>query len=129
MKNFNKSLTEGDTPLLEISNLKVHFDTLDGPIEALNDINLEVYKGQIMGVVGESGCGKSVTSLTTIGLATCDVDNGSIKYDGREMIFKSRDDNNYLYDISTKLLTFFAVGRFRGLKCKQLFINSFPGNP
>ena len=127
MKNFNKSLTEGDTPLLQISNLKVHFDTLDGPIEALNDINLEVYKGQIMGVVGESGCGKSVTSLTTIGLATCDVDNGSIKYDGREMIFKSRDDNNYLYDISTKLLTFFAV--FILLPLGSIYLMPFMKDP
>ena len=42
-----------------------------------------------MGVVGESGCGKSVTSLVTIGLATCDVDEGSITFEGDELIQKT----------------------------------------
>lgn len=101
--------------LLKIQNLKVHFDTLEGPVEALHDVNLEVKKGQIMGVVGESGCGKSVTSLTSIGLATCIVDEGSIKYDGKEMIFHESDKNNSLVFLSNILpyiavLIFFPVG-------------------
>ena len=62
--------------MLQIEGLKVHFDTLDGPIEALNDVSFSVGDGEIMGVVGESGCGKSVTSLVTIGLASCEVDSG-----------------------------------------------------
>jgi ABC-type dipeptide/oligopeptide/nickel transport system ATPase component len=45
-------------PLLEISTLRVHFDTMDGPVEALHDVNLTVEEGQIMGIVSESGCGK-----------------------------------------------------------------------
>jgi len=94
--------------LLKIQNLKVHFDTLEGPVEALHDVNLEVKKGQIMGVVGESGCGKSVTSLTSIGLATCIVDEGSIKYDGKEMIFHESDKNNSLVFLS-KILPYIAV--------------------
>ena len=73
--------------MLEIEGLRVHFDTLDGPIEALHSVDLKVGHGQIMGLVGESGCGKSVTSLVTIGLATCDVDEGSVKYEGEEMLF------------------------------------------
>ena len=56
--------------ILDIKDLRVHFDTLYGPIEALHDIDLQVMRGEIRGVVGESGCGKSVTSLTAIGLAT-----------------------------------------------------------
>ena len=101
--------------LLKIQNLKVHFETLEGPVEALHDVNLEVKKGQIMGVVGESGCGKSVTSLTSIGLATCIVDDGSIEYDGKEMIFHEKEKNPSLVILSSMLpyiavLIFFPVG-------------------
>jgi len=64
----------------------VHFDTLDGPVEALHSVSLSVKEGEIMGVVGESGCGKSVTSLVTIGLASCDVDEGSITFEDKELI-------------------------------------------
>jgi len=72
--------------MLQIEGLKVHFDTLDGPIEALNDVSLSVGEGEIVGVVGESGCGKSVTSLVTIGLASCEVDSGSILFEGKQLI-------------------------------------------
>jgi len=72
--------------LLNIQNLRVHFDTLDGPVEALHSVSLSVKEGEIMGVVGESGCGKSVTSLVTIGLASCDIDEGSITFEGKELI-------------------------------------------
>ena len=76
--------------LLDIQGLRVHFDTLDGPVEApYIQFTLSVNEGEIMGVVGESGCGKSVTSLVTIGLATCDVDDGSITFDGDELIQKT----------------------------------------
>ena len=90
-------------PLLEISNLRVHFDTMDGPVEALHDVNLTVEEGQIMGIVGESGCGKSVTSLTAIGLATCEVDEGSITFCGDEMVFTTSERNKNLEIISTRV--------------------------
>jgi len=86
--------------LLEIEGLRVHFDTLDGPIEALHSVDLKVEQGQIMGLVGESGCGKSVTSLVTIGLATCDVDEGSVKYEGEELLFRDSESDKRLQDIS-----------------------------
>ena len=72
--------------ILQIEGLKVHFDTLDGPIEALNDVSFSVREGEIMGVVGESGCGKSVTSLVTVGLASCEVDSGSVLFEGKQLI-------------------------------------------
>ena len=86
--------------LLEISGLRVHFDTLDGKVEALNSVDLEVNKGQIMGLVGESGCGKSVTSLVTIGLATCEVDEGSVKYEGEELLFRDSESTSQIKEIS-----------------------------
>ena len=72
--------------ILQIEGLKVHFDTLDGSIEALNDVSFSVGEGEIMGVVGESGCGKSVTSLVTVGLASCEVDSGSVLFEGKQLI-------------------------------------------
>ena len=86
--------------LLEIEGLRVHFDTLDGPVEALHSVDLAVEQGQIMGLVGESGCGKSVTSLVTIGLATCDVDEGSVKYEGEEMLFSDSEGDKKTQDVS-----------------------------
>ena len=98
-----KHVEEGKQPLLEISNLRVHFDTMDGPVEALHDVNLSVDKGQIMGIVGESGCGKSVTSLTCIGLATCEVDDGSITFNGEEMVFTADPRSKKMEAISTRI--------------------------
>ena len=89
--------------LLEIEGLRVHFDTLDGPIEALHSVNLNVDQGQIMGLVGESGCGKSVTSLVTIGLATCDIDEGSIKYEGKELLFSDSESDKKIQEISGRI--------------------------
>jgi oligopeptide/dipeptide ABC transporter ATP-binding protein len=89
--------------LLEIEGLRVHFDTLDGPVEALHSVDLGVEQGQIMGLVGESGCGKSVTSLVTIGLATCDVDEGSVKYEGEEMLFSDSEDDKKIQDASGRV--------------------------
>ena len=86
--------------VLEVEGLRVHFDTLDGPIEALHSVDLKVKDKQIMGLVGESGCGKSVTSLVTIGLATCDVDEGSVRYQGKQLLFSDSDEDSRVQDIS-----------------------------
>jgi len=95
-KTGDEKLTEN---VLEVEGLRVHFDTLDGPIEALHSVDLKVKDKQIMGLVGESGCGKSVTSLVTIGLATCDVDEGSVKYEGEELLFRDSQSEKRIQDI------------------------------
>jgi oligopeptide/dipeptide ABC transporter ATP-binding protein len=122
--------------LLEIEGLRVHFDTLDGPIEALHSVDLKVEQGQIMGLVGESGCGKSVTSLVTIGLATCDVDEGSVKYEGEEMLFSDSEADKKTQHISGRItagailasvIAFFwtilsPFGPIQGLKFLLIFL-------
>ena len=92
--------------VLEIEGLRVHFDTLDGPVEALNSVDLKVDEGQIMGLVGESGCGKSVTSLVSIGLATCEVDEGSVRYQGEELLFRDTPSKLKVQQISEKITAF-----------------------
>src|SRR5438105_13181985 len=55
-------------PLLEVKDLKTYFRTDDGIVKAVDGVNFSVEKGQTLGIVGESGCGKSVTCLTIMGL-------------------------------------------------------------
>ena len=55
-------------PILRIKNLKVYFKTDEGTAKAVDNINFCLYKGETLGIVGESGCGKSVTSLSVMKL-------------------------------------------------------------
>ena len=54
--------------LLKVSNLAVSFDTVDGPIDAVQGINFELKKGQTLAIIGESGSGKSVTASVIMGI-------------------------------------------------------------
>ena len=55
-------------PLIKIENLQTHFFTDDGVVKAVEDVSLDIPRGKTLGLVGESGCGKSVTALSVIGL-------------------------------------------------------------
>lgn len=55
-------------PLLSIRDLKVEFSARNGPVTALDGISLDLMPGETLGIVGESGCGKSITALATMGL-------------------------------------------------------------
>ncbi len=54
--------------LLRVKDLKTYFFTHDGTVKAVDGINLKVSKGETLGLVGESGCGKSVTALSIMRL-------------------------------------------------------------
>lgn len=62
-------MSETDT-LLEVKNLKTHFFTEDGVVPSVNGVSFTVKKGETIGIVGESGCGKSVTSLSILQLVS-----------------------------------------------------------
>ncbi|QJW48595.1 ATP-binding cassette domain-containing protein [bacterium BFN5] len=47
-------------PLLDVSNLSVVFDTYAGPVQAVDNVSFQIFPGEAVGIVGESGCGKSV---------------------------------------------------------------------
>ncbi len=55
-------------PLLQVRDLTVRFHTLEGTVHAVNGISYDLYPGETLGIVGESGCGKSVSVLTVMGL-------------------------------------------------------------
>jgi oligopeptide/dipeptide ABC transporter ATP-binding protein len=78
----------GDRPLLEVKGLRTSFRTRDGLVRAVDGIDFHVNRGEIMGLVGESGCGKSVTSLSIMGLVAKPgmVEDGQILFDGRDLL-------------------------------------------
>jgi len=75
-------------PLLEVKNLKTYFYTEDGIVRAVDGVNFEVYPGEVLGIVGESGCGKSVTSLSIMRLISKPgrIDAGEILLDGENLL-------------------------------------------
>lgn len=78
------------TKLLEIRNLKTSFETHIGSVQAVRGVSFDVENGEAVGVVGESGCGKSVTMMSVMRLLS---DNGKIA-DG-EIIFEGKDISKY----------------------------------
>jgi oligopeptide/dipeptide ABC transporter ATP-binding protein len=78
----------GDRPLLEIKGLYTSFKTRHGLVRAVDGIDFHVDRGEIMGLVGESGCGKSVTSLSIMRLVAEPgrVDAGEILFDGQDLL-------------------------------------------
>ncbi len=61
-------MAQDNRPLLEVQDLKTYFFTSDGVVKAVDGVDFEVYPGEILGLVGESGCGKSVTSFSILQL-------------------------------------------------------------
>jgi peptide/nickel transport system ATP-binding protein len=77
------------SPLLEIRNLKTHFKTDDGMVRAVDGVDITVGRGETVGVVGESGCGKTVTALSVLKLIAMPpgkIVDGKILYQGRDLV-------------------------------------------
>lgn len=77
-----------ETKLLEVRNLQTHFKTEDGVVPSVNGISFSVSKGETLAIVGESGCGKSVTSLSIMGLVAPpgQVVGGEILLEGKNLL-------------------------------------------
>ena len=77
-----------DEALLELSKLSVSFATDDGIVQAVDGIDLSLQRGRTLGVVGESGCGKSVTSLAIMGLLPPEnsMVGGEVRFEGRNLL-------------------------------------------
>src|SRR5215210_3723714 len=97
----------GERPLLEVKGLRTSFYTRDGVVRAVDGIDFHVDRGEIMGLVGESGCGKSVTSLSIMRLVSSPgrIEGGEIIFDGQDLV-KARDD---------------AMRRLRGDRISMIF--------
>jgi len=80
--------------VLEVKGLRVDFHTYAGEVKALNGVELTVEKGEILGLVGESGCGKSVTALAIAGLLpqNAEVVSGEILLEGRDLLRLTKEE-------------------------------------
>jgi oligopeptide/dipeptide ABC transporter ATP-binding protein len=82
-------MTTDERPILEVSNLRTYFHTRDGVVKAVDGVSFEVRRGEILGIVGESGCGKSVTSLSLMRLVPKPgriEDGSSVTFDGVDVL-------------------------------------------
>ncbi len=80
-------------PLLEVLNLETHFSTGGGVFKAVDDISFSLKRGETLGLVGESGCGKSVTSLSIMRLVPSPpgkIAGGQVKLAGRDLLTLSQ---------------------------------------
>lgn len=107
--------------LLEVENLETHFPTRAGLVKAVNDVSFYVDESEMLGLVGESGCGKSITALSVMRLIALPgkIVGGSIKFKGEELTTASNermreirgDDISMIFqDPMTSLNPVFTVG-------------------
>ena len=81
--------------LLEVKNLKTYFYTDDGVVKSVDGVSFSVEKGKTLGIVGESGCGKSITSLSIMQLVETPpgkIVDGEIIYEGEDLLKKNKEE-------------------------------------
>jgi peptide/nickel transport system ATP-binding protein len=107
--------------LIDIKNLKTHFFTDDGVVKAVDGVSFPIYKGKSLGVVGESGCGKSVTALSVMRLVSSPgrIVSGEILFDGKNLAtlpepdmrkIRGRDISMIFQEPMTSLNPVFTIG-------------------
>jgi len=74
---------EPEPPLLSVAGLEVHFPSARGTVRAVDGVSFDLERGETLGLVGESGCGKSTTARAIVGLVP--VTSGSIRFDGEQL--------------------------------------------
>jgi peptide/nickel transport system ATP-binding protein len=94
--------------ILEVRDLYTQFNTLDGVVRAVDGVSFELARGETLGIVGESGCGKSVTALSILRLIPTEtgrIASGSIRFEGEELTVLSEE----------------AMKRLRGHRISMIF--------
>ena len=76
-----------DDALLQVEGLATHFHTRGGVVKAVDEVSFTVRRGEVLGIVGESGCGKSVTALSILGLVPHPgrIERGRVVFDGQDL--------------------------------------------
>ncbi|HZP73889.1 MAG TPA: ABC transporter ATP-binding protein [Gaiellaceae bacterium] len=107
-------------PLLEVSDLSVRFDTDDGPVHAVDKLSFTLNRGEVLGIVGESGCGKSVTCMSLVRLLPeTAVISGNAVFDGVDLLalppkrlraIRGRDISFVFQEPMTSLNPVFRIG-------------------
>ncbi|EDQ05838.1 Oligopeptide transport ATP-binding protein OppD [Sulfitobacter indolifex] len=108
--------------LLEVRDLRTHFHTFAGTVKAVNGVSFDIAAGEVMGLVGESGGGKSVVGFSILGLIDCPgkIEGGEILLDGEDLVkagearlreIRGRDISMVFQDPMTSLNPLHSVGR------------------
>ena len=81
-------------PLLEVKNLRTQFRTGEGIVHAVNGISYTVMPGEAVGLVGESGCGKTISALSLLKLVPRpgEIVDGEVLFEGRDLLKYSEDE-------------------------------------
>ena len=132
-------MTDSQSPLLAVSDLVIEFDTEAGVLRAVDGVSFQLYPTETVGLVGESGCGKTVTGLSLLGLIPSPpgrIARGSIELSGRDLTrcsdaemrdVRGRDISMIFQEPMTALNPVFTIGnqmvdvlrRHRGLTKRQ----------
>ena len=125
-------MTMKDENILEVRGLKTYFHTEEGIVKAVDGLDFGLKKNEVLAIVGESGCGKSVTSLSVLNLIEHPgkIEDGSISYDGKDLTKLNNKEMNKIRgkDISmifqepmTSLNPVFTIGHqiYESLKYHQ----------
>lgn len=93
-------------PVLEVDDLHVHFRTYAGTVQAVRGVSLRVRPGETLALVGESGCGKSVSMQAVMGLlpSTARIVSGSIRFQGQELVGKREEELNRLRGVKMAMI-------------------------
>ncbi|MHA2185390.1 MAG: ATP-binding cassette domain-containing protein, partial [Promethearchaeota archaeon] len=93
--------------MLDVRDLKTYFYTEEGIVRALEGVSFKIYKGEVLGLVGETGCGKSVTALSILQLIRPPgkIEGGEILFDNENLLEKSK----------------FEILKFRGNRITMIF--------
>ena len=80
--------------ILDVQNLQTYFHTQEGVVRAVENVSFKIYNNEILGLVGETGCGKSVTALSILQLVRFPgiIEGGKIIFDGEDLLQKSKDE-------------------------------------
>lgn len=82
-------MTTNGNPVLSVQDLAVIFDTPQGPVHAVNGVSFDLFPGETLAIVGESGCGKTMSALAVLGLAPQPegrIVSGEARYAGRDLL-------------------------------------------
>jgi len=108
--------------LVKIEDLSVDFKTIDGILKVIHGVNITVHEGEVVGIVGETGCGKTVTAKILLGILPippAEIRNGRVIFMGQDLLKTNRVDRESLkqkigyipQDPSASLNPVFPIGK------------------
>ena len=109
---------EKNIPVVEVNDLVVHYETYDGVVEAVNGVSFQIEKRDVLGLVGETGAGKTTIALALMGLLPVPpshIVQGSIKLDGEEIILPQNASKAQKAELEKKMR------EYRGKKISMIF--------